>query len=150
HRVYVGETTKDVSSIGLPESVPVTLADNTTIDVAIENWQPVDDWDPNEEGVYTFEGEFAENAKVKNPLERSAIIYVYNRLTPPETNRDTEWLDRGVVALPSDEGIFISWRLLVDEYEKDITFNIYRDGKKLNDESLKATNFVDQNGSIDN
>lgn len=43
-----------------------------------------------------------------------------------------EWLDRGVVALKSDDGIFVSWRLLASEYGEDISFNIFRNFEKIN------------------
>src|SRR5699024_4751992 len=44
------------------------------------------------------------------------------------------------------EGIFISWRLLIDEYSQDITFNIYRDDQLLNDTPLFVTNYLDLDG----
>ncbi|WP_018933134.1 FIMAH domain-containing protein [Gracilibacillus lacisalsi] len=146
-RVYVGETTSNIDSIGLPETVPVTLADNSTVEVAVESWQEVGQaWDPDESAVYTFEGILAESEAVENPFERTATVYVYNRLAPPDTNRDTEWLDRGVIALPSEEGIFVSWRLLADEYDRDVTFNILRNGEKLNEQPLEVTNYTDEDG----
>ncbi len=148
-RVYVGETTEDITSIGLPEIIPVALADHTTVDAPVQEWKPVDkDWNPNEPGIYEFEGTIAESEAVDNAFNRKGTVFVYNRLTPPETNRATEWLDRGVIALQSDDGIFVSWRLLADEYGKDVTFNIYRDGKKLNKQPLNVTNFTDKNGTL--
>ncbi len=148
HRVYVDETTEDIDSIGLPEAVTVTLADNSTPDVAVSEWVAVgQEWNPGESGVYEFRGTLAETEGVENTFDRNATIYVYNRLTPPDTERDTEWLDRGVVALQSDNGIFVSWRLLADEYDKDVTFNVYRNGKKLNAEPLAVTNFEDSEGT---
>ncbi|MFC4403410.1 FIMAH domain-containing protein [Gracilibacillus xinjiangensis] len=148
HRVYVGETTESIDSIGLPETVPVVLANNETVNVAVNEWKESDKkWDPNKAGVYHFEGTIAEDNEIENIFGRKASIYVYNRLTPPETNRNTEWLDRGVIALQADDGIFVSWRLLADEYDKDVTFNLYRNGEKVNNEPLAVTNYVDQQGT---
>ncbi|WP_100407798.1 rhamnogalacturonan lyase [Bacillus solitudinis] len=146
-RVYVNETTEDIASIGLPETVTVTLADNSKKEITVSEWEVVGkQWNPSESGVYEFNGVLAETEGVENGFDRSAKLYVYNRLTPPESERQTEWLDRGVIALNSEEGIFISWRLLADEYNQDVKFNIYRGEEKLNAEPLAVTNFVDVEG----
>jgi rhamnogalacturonan endolyase len=146
-RVYVDETSEIIESIGLPEIVTVTLANNSKADVHVSEWISVGKaWNPNESGVYEFTGILSETEGLENSLDRYATIYVYNRFPPVETPRQAEWLDRGVVALKSDEGIFISWRLLADEYDEDVTFNVYRNGKKLNNEPLFITNYVDSEG----
>jgi rhamnogalacturonan endolyase len=147
HRVYVGETKEDVNSIGLPETVKVSLADGGKVDVPVSKWvEAGKKWNPNESGVYEFTGTLAETEGVNNEFNREVTIYVYNRLTPVDKPQQAEWLDRGVVALKSDDGIFISWRLLADEYDKDVTFNLYRNGEKLNNVPLTVTNFVDKEG----
>ena len=61
--------------------------------------------------------------------------------------RQTEKLTRGVVAVKSDEGVFVSWRLLGTD-PNGVAFNIYRRTKegavRVNEEVLLgATNFVD-------
>ncbi|WP_160720763.1 rhamnogalacturonan lyase [Bacillus sp. USDA818B3_A] len=63
-----------------------------------------------------------------------------------------EYLDRGLVAAATSEGVFLSWRLLANEVKGHSTtgltgvdFNVYRDGKKIatvND----STNFLDKEG----
>lgn len=147
HTVYVDQTTSDIHSIGLPQSVSVTLANNSKVSVPVSNWVNVGKpWNPHEAGVYTFKGELAVPASLENGFGRYATQYVYNRLTPPDTARQTEWLDRGVIALKSNEGIFVSWRLLADEYDRDVKFNIYRNGQKLNTSPLSVTNFADTAG----
>ncbi|WP_307208595.1 rhamnogalacturonan lyase [Paenibacillus harenae] len=147
HRVYVGETAKDISSIGLRDEVPVTLADDSKVNVPISEWVAIgSEWDPDQSGVYEFRGTLAETEGVENVFGRYATLYVYNRLHPVDPAQQVEWLDRGVIALPSEEGIFISWRLLADEYDQDVKFNIYRNDEKLNDEPLIVTNFVDAEG----
>ena len=147
HRVYVGETTEDVDSIGLPGTVKVTLANGSKVDVPVSKWTEAGrKWDPKESGVYEFTGTLAETDGVNNEFNRDVTIYVYNRLAPVDKPQQAEWLDRGVVALKSEDGIFVSWRLLADEYDKDVTFNLYRNGEKLNAAPLTVTNFADTNG----
>lgn len=60
-----------------------------------------------------------------------------------------EYLNRGLVALPQAEGVYIGWRLLKEDTEK-ITFNLYRKSPearkwtKLNKQPiLNSTNFMD-------
>ena len=60
--------------------------------------------------------------------------------------RSMDKLDRGLIANKTDAGVFCSWRILGEEYY-DVTYNIYRDGTKLNAEPLSVSNFVDAAGS---
>ncbi len=39
----------------------------------------------------------------------------------------TEYLDRGVIAMKTADGVFVSWRSLGND-DKEITFDLYRDG----------------------
>ena len=58
-----------------------------------------------------------------------------------------EKLDRGVVAVKTDGGVFVSWRSLIDD-DKAMTFDVYRDGVKVNAEPLKSkTNLTDAAGT---
>jgi autotransporter-associated beta strand protein len=59
--------------------------------------------------------------------------------------RQTDKLDRGLVAVPSGSGSYVSWRIFGEEYY-DTEYNLYRDGVKVNDKPLKVSNFVDSNG----
>nr|WP_276208245.1 cohesin domain-containing protein [Gracilibacillus sp. YIM 98692] len=60
-----------------------------------------------------------------------------------------EYLERGVVAVNTDDGIFVSWRLLGTE-SKDTGFNLYRDGTKINDAPItSSTNYLDEEGTMD-
>jgi rhamnogalacturonan endolyase len=66
---------------------------------------------------------------------------------PPRGARQAEFLDRGVVAVKTDAGVFLSWRLLGDESYKT-GFNVYRDRKKLNHKPLTATtHYLDAGGT---
>lgn len=62
--------------------------------------------------------------------------------------RQMEYLKRGIVAMPSDSGVFVSWRMLGKEAQ-DTHFDLYRTEnnatKKLNDKPLlNGTNFLDK------
>ncbi len=66
-----------------------------------------------------------------------------------EKVRQMEYLDRGVVAVKMEEGVFISWRLLGIEGRATF-FDLYRDGEKINVQPIvSGTNFLDENGSIE-
>src|SRR5690625_656851 len=66
-----------------------------------------------------------------------------------EKKRQMEYLDRGVVAVKINEGVFVSWRLLGIE-DDAITVDVYRDGKQVNDKPIvNSTNYLDKKGTID-
>ncbi|WP_253957894.1 rhamnogalacturonan lyase [Metabacillus halosaccharovorans] len=77
--------------------------------------------------------------------------------SPPKANHGNavqlEYLDRGLVAASTSEGVFLSWRLLANEVSgysdsglTGVNFHVYRDGKKIG--TVKdSTNFLDQNGT---
>jgi len=147
HRVYVGETTEDISSVGLPDEVTVVLVSGEKVNIPVAEWKVSGKaWNPDESGVYTFTGILAETGEYDNAYNRAATMYVYNRLPVPDNTRQAEFLDRGVIALSAGSGIFVSWRLRADEYDKDIEFNIYRNDTKLNETPLRVTNYLDEGG----
>ena len=57
--------------------------------------------------------------------------------------RKMESLDRGLTAVKTTKGVFLSWRILGEEYY-DVEYNVYRDGKKLNEAPLNVSNFTDE------
>ncbi|WP_412095984.1 hypothetical protein [Bacillus sp. PS06] len=62
--------------------------------------------------------------------------------------RQMEELSRDLVAVKVDEGVYLSWRLLGTDPD-NIAFNLYRDGKKVNDKPITtSTNFVDSKGTV--
>jgi rhamnogalacturonan endolyase len=63
--------------------------------------------------------------------------------------RQMERLDRGCVAIPQANGqVFVSWRMLGTE-PKDLSYNVYRNGDKLNHEPItRTTNLVDDHASV--
>lgn len=61
--------------------------------------------------------------------------------------RQMEYLDRGVVAVKTGTGVFVSWRLLGTE-GSGVTFNVYRDGVKVNASPImNSTNLQDTAGT---
>ncbi|WP_335343077.1 fibronectin type III domain-containing protein [Halomontanus rarus] len=61
--------------------------------------------------------------------------------------REMENLDRGVVAVQTDDGVLVRWRLLGTEPD-GIGFNLYRDGQRVNGSPItSSTNYVDPDGS---
>ncbi|MBL8275759.1 MAG: rhamnogalacturonan lyase [Pelomonas sp.] len=66
----------------------------------------------------------------------------------PLRPKQVEWLDRGVVALQTPAGAFVSWRLLGTE-PAAVRFNVYRDGRRVNAEPQALTNLVDPQGQAD-
>lgn len=61
--------------------------------------------------------------------------------------KQAEYLDRGVVAVKTAGGVYISWRSLTTD-NKALAFDIYRDGVKINTEPVaKSTNFTDAAGT---
>lgn len=62
--------------------------------------------------------------------------------------RQMEWLKRGLVAIQTGQGVYLSWRWL--GYEPDgIAFHVYRDGRRITAEPLRqGTNWLDPAGRI--
>lgn len=65
---------------------------------------------------------------------------------PALPERIVESLDRGLVAVPGqDGGTFLSWRLLGTEYGTDIAFNVYKGSRRLNQRPItESTTFTDK------
>ncbi|ELZ24504.1 FG-GAP repeat protein [Haloterrigena salina JCM 13891] len=60
-----------------------------------------------------------------------------------------ESLDRGLVAVPTDDGVLVRWRLLGTE-PADLGFHVFRDGDRVNNKPItESTNFLDPEGTID-
>ena len=60
--------------------------------------------------------------------------------------RVTDKLDRGLTAMKVNGGVFLSWRIFGEEYY-DVTYNVYRDGQKVNDVPLSVSNYTDKAGT---
>ncbi|HWJ77397.1 MAG TPA: rhamnogalacturonan lyase [Niallia sp.] len=58
-----------------------------------------------------------------------------------------EKLNRGLIAIKVKNGVYIGWRLFGTDPD-DISFNLYRDGEKVNAAPISSsTNFLDNNGN---
>ncbi|MFS0873288.1 rhamnogalacturonan lyase [Paenibacillus xylanilyticus] len=68
-------------------------------------------------------------------------------VTQAAGTRQMEFLDRGVIAVKTGTGVFVSWRLLGTE-GSNVSFNVYRDGTKVNTSPItNSTNLQDTNGT---
>ena len=64
--------------------------------------------------------------------------------------RQMEWLNRGLVAVKTSGGVFLSWRVLGTE-GAETNFNLYRDGEKIASISgTEASNYTDAKGTANN
>lgn len=62
--------------------------------------------------------------------------------------REMENLDRGLVAIKTSAGVFVSWRVLGTD-AATTGFNLYRDGSKVNSSTITgATNLSDAAGTV--
>jgi rhamnogalacturonan endolyase len=61
--------------------------------------------------------------------------------------RQVEGLDRGLVAVKTSDGVFLSWRLFGND-PSSVAFNVYRDGAKITTIAAgTATNYTDNSGT---
>lgn len=86
-------------------------------------------------------------------LHKTLLTCFYTALVglaaaPAFAARQAEYLDRGVVALPAGNGVFISWRMLGDD-PTAIGFNVYRNGSKITATPItNSTNYLDSSGTV--
>ena len=77
------------------------------------------------------------------------VLLLCLSVVPAVAQRMTDRLDRGLVAVKTSKGVYCSWRINAEEYY-DVTYNIYRDGTKINaDIPLQVTNFLDAAGGTE-
>ena len=62
------------------------------------------------------------------------------------SQRKTDALDRGLIAIKTTNGVYCSWRIMGEEYY-DVKYNLYRDGTKVNSEPLSVSNYSDAVGT---
>lgn len=58
--------------------------------------------------------------------------------------RKMENLERGLVAVPTNEGVLVQWRITGPEYAANATYNLYR-GSELIKSGLTTSNYLDAN-----
>lgn len=80
-------------------------------------------------------------------IKKSVLVLSLLGMSMGVCAQQAETLDRGVVAVKTDNGVFVSWRSLADD-SKSTTFDVYRDGVKVNAEPVKGgTNLLDAEGT---
>ncbi len=86
-------------------------------------------------------------------LQASASDMNNNQSISNSSGLQLEYLDRGLVAAATNQGVFLSWRLLGNEVTgysaagmTGTNFNVYRDGAKIASVD-DSTNYVDTNGT---
>ncbi len=80
--------------------------------------------------------------------QTETISYTYSAGDAKTYTREMEKLSRGLVAIRMNNGVYLSWRLLDSEdavfgsANENVSFNIYRDDKKI-DTVTTTTNYTD-------
>ena len=100
--------------------------------------------------MYTIN--FKHYKKINYQLYRLVFLLVFITVSfSAFSQRLMESLDRGLVAVKTeDNNVFISWRKFATD-ASDIAFNIYRDGTLVNDSPISdVSNYVDAEGTTDN
>ncbi len=86
------------------------------------------------------------------PLAAVSFADTSSDIWMPNPIRAAETLDRGLVAMQITDGVYLSWRLQVNEDNvygtgtANTSFDIYRDGTKIATES-NTTNYIDVGGT---
>ena len=73
------------------------------------------------------------------------IVLLLAMTVTANAQRMMEDLSRGLVAVKTTGGVYLSWRLLGQEWY-DVTYNVYRDGVRVNNEPLVTSNYQDAEG----
>ncbi|MBO5233907.1 MAG: autotransporter-associated beta strand repeat-containing protein [Prevotella sp.] len=75
----------------------------------------------------------------------SLLILMMFFAVTSSAQRAVDKLDRGLVAVKTTKGVFVSWRIQSEEYY-GVTYNLYRNGTKIA-EKLKTSNYTDAAGT---
>ena len=83
---------------------------------------------------------------MRNLLKTCLVLVLLLTAASASAQRFVDKLDRGLIAMKTNSGVYVSWRILGEEYY-DVEYNVYRDGTKLNEKPLKVSNYTDRSGS---
>ncbi|MDO3695609.1 hypothetical protein QVZ41_12230 [Wenyingzhuangia sp. chi5] len=86
---------------------------------------------------------------INNILRKEKVLFLFLSLfvSTIYAQRPMEYLDRGVIALETNIGVFVSWRMVGTD-SPGVKFNIYKNGEQLNVGPIDTkTNFSDFNGT---
>ncbi|MGJ9383491.1 fibronectin type III domain-containing protein [Salipaludibacillus sp. CF4.18] len=65
-----------------------------------------------------------------------------------ERLRQMEKLNRAPVAVDTEDGIYVGWKMLGTD-PQEVSFDLYRDGEKINDTPItESTNYLDEGGTV--
>lgn len=103
---------------------------------AMAKFTPSDGADGFSVGFYEDKWNGADRAKTEELFK--------NR---PKVERQMENLSRGLIAVRSDNVNFVSWRFLGTDGQ-DKSYNLYRNGEKLNSEPINASSYFDANAPV--
>lgn len=81
----------------------------------------------------------------KNIIAIALVLLTCGSLV--HAQREVDPLDRGLIAVKTEQGVFLSWRILGEEYD-DVRYDVYRDGIKLNGNPLSVSNYTDSIGTL--
>ncbi len=80
-------------------------------------------------------------------VAKQSVIPIKGVTANMSAGAQVEYLDRGLVVIPSETGNALSWRLLASDPEM-VSFDVYRNGRKINPDKLtESTFFVDELGT---
>jgi fibronectin type 3 domain-containing protein len=93
--------------------------------------------------------EFVYAVEARTPSGITERTEVLSPVKAPILKRKMETLDRGLVAIKTGEGVFLSWRLNAYEYGKNINFHLYRNGSRITESPITtSTNYFDKDGKV--
>jgi hypothetical protein len=75
------------------------------------------------------------------------VLAFIQAITNSASAQQQEKLDRGLVAMKTTSGVFVSWRVFASDADS-LKYNLYRDGRKLNSTPLYTSNFSDAAGTV--
>ncbi|MFV0364997.1 MAG: leucine-rich repeat protein [Mangrovibacterium sp.] len=121
----------DASAFAENEGLEVVLPTGSVYGTRVESWK-------NADGVFTPKVVSGE----EGVISREVMTFNFKP-------RQVEKLNRGLIAMQSASGIFLSWRILGTD-PNNIAFNIYKNGELLNAEPHDGnSNFIDPSGTVD-
>lgn len=166
-------------SIGAPTPPTGLIVDNVEEDSVTLSWEEVEgavqyyvyrsrfdqDKYPNYEIDYTEVGvtdtaSFTDNSVmtynnyyyIVRAVSEGGISEASGAIETPITKvrlRQMEKLNRALVAVDTEDGIYIGWKMLGTDPES-VSFDIYRDNEKINEKPITtSTNYLDEDGTID-
>ncbi len=90
---------------------------------------------------------YAVEAVTTSGISQRAEVTIDMEAKPKK--RKMETLGRAPVAMLTEDGVFLSWRLNAYEYAKGIDFIVLRNGKRISDVITDSTNYLDKDGKAE-